>query len=66
MILKLASKYNLWQVGSVIDSLKVYHKSKGGQALVYMQQRHMVCGKLHICHDLFLDQNLDDNAYLIP
>ena len=31
-----------------------------------MQHRHMVYGKLHIRHDLFLDQNVNDNAYSTP
>ena len=26
----------------------------------------MVCGELHICHDLVLDQNVNDNAYSTP
>ena len=34
-----------------------------GQALMYMQHRHMVCGESHICHDLVLDQNVNVNAY---
>ena len=63
---ELASKYNLWQVGSVRVSLKVYQKSKVIQAFIYMQHRHMLCGELHICHDLFLDQNVNDNAYSTP
>ena len=37
-----------------------------GQLLMYMQHSHMVCGELHICHDLDLDQNLYDNAYPTP
>ena len=47
----------------MLVSLKLYHNSKVGQALMYMQHRHMVCGELHICHDLILDQNVNDNAY---
>ena len=41
----------------------VYQKFKGGQVLIYMQHSHMVCGELHICHDLFLGQNVNDNFY---
>ena len=41
-------------------------KSMVGQALMYMQHGHMVCGELHIFHDLDLDQNLYDNAYSTP
>ena len=37
-----------------------------GQALMYMQHSHMVFGELYICHDLDLDQNLNDNDYPIP
>ena len=37
-----------------------------GQELMYIQHRHMVYGKLHICHDLDLDQNVNDNAYPTP
>ena len=33
---------------------------------MYMQHRHMVCGELHICHDIVLDQNVIDNAYSTP
>ena len=65
MIPELASKYNLWQVGSVIF-LMVYHKYKVGRALMYMQHKNMVCGKLHIFHYLFLDQNINVNAYSTP
>ena len=41
-------------------------KSIVGQALMYMQQRHMVCGKLDIYHYLDLDQSVYDNAYPNP
>ena len=37
-----------------------------GQTLMYMQHRHMVCGELHICHDLDLDQNVNDDYYPTP
>ena len=37
-----------------------------GQAFMYMQHRHMVCGELQICHDLDLDQNVNDNYYTTP
>ena len=33
---------------------------------MYIQQRHMVCGKLYICHDLVLDLNLNYNDYSTP
>ena len=64
--LELASKYNLWQVGSVIVFLKVYQKYKICPALLYMQHMHMECNESHICHDIFLDQNVNDNAYSTP
>ena len=41
----------------------VHQKSKVGQEFMYMQHRHMECGESNICHDLGLDQNIDDNAY---
>ena len=44
----------------------VYHKSTVGQALMYIQHRHMEFGESHICHDLALDQNVNDNAYPTP
>ena len=46
--------------------LTEHWKSMVGQALMYMQQMHMVCEKLHICHDLDVDQNVYDNAYPTP
>ena len=63
---ELASKYNMWQVGSGLVYLKVYQKSKVGQELMYKQHRQMVCGELHICHDLVLDQNVNYNTYSTP
>ena len=33
---------------------------------MYMQYRHMECGKFHIFHDLFLDQNVNDNSFSTP
>ena len=33
---------------------------------MYMQHRHMVCGELHICRDLVLYQNVNDNSYSTP
>ena len=33
---------------------------------MYLQHRNMVCGKLHIFHDLVLYQNVNDNAYSTP
>ena len=47
----------------MIVHLMVYHKSKVGQALMYMQHRHMECGESHICHDLVMNRNENDNAY---
>ena len=44
----------------------VYQESKVDQELMYIQHRHMGCGELHICHDLYLDQTLNDNAYPAP
>ena len=46
--------------------LNEYQISKFCQALMYMQDRHMVCGKLHIFHNLVLDKNVNDNAYPTP
>ena len=60
---ELANKYIWWQVGRFPFSFTEYHESKVCQALTYIQHRHMVCGKLHICHDLVLDQNVNYNAY---
>ena len=56
----------MWQVVSVIVSLKVYQKYKFGQALMYMKDMHMLYGKLNIYHDLVLDQNINDNVYSTP
>ena len=36
------------------------------QELMYMQHMYMVCGELHICHDLYLYQKVHDNAYPTP
>ena len=63
---ELSSKYNEWQVGNVPILLTEHLKYMVGQELMYMQHRHMVCGELHIFHDLYLDQNVYDNAYLTP
>ena len=63
---ELANKYSWWQVGSVPVYLTEYHQSKFCTALMYIQLRHMVCGQLHIFHDLFLYQNINDNAYSTP
>ena len=60
---ELANKFNLLQVSSVPVLLTEHHKSMVGQALMYMQHRNMVCNEFHICHDLYLDQNVNDNAY---
>ena len=62
MIQELDSKYNFWHVGSKVFSLKIYKKSKVGQALMYMQYRHMVCGEFHIQYYLVLDQNVNNNS----
>ena len=66
IIPELTNKYNPWQVGSVLVSLMVYHKSTGGRSLMYMQHRHMGCGESHICHGLVLDQKVNDNDYSTP
>ena len=47
----------------MLFSLMVYHKSTVGQALMYMQHRPMEFGESHLCHDLFLDQKVNYNAY---
>ena len=41
-------------------------KAMVGKSLMYMQHMYMVCGELHICHDLILDQNVNDDAYSTP
>ena len=51
---------------SLLVYLQVYHISKVCLALMNIQRTHMECGELHICHDLVLDQNLNDNAYSTP
>ena len=66
MIRELANKHRWWQVGSVPFLLTEYHKSKVSIALIYIQHSHMVCGKFHICHDLFFDQTVKYNAYSTP
>ena len=33
---------------------------------MYIQRNHMLCRKLRICHDLYLYQNLNYNAYSTP
>ena len=66
MVPEMANKYNYWKVGSMPVLLNERRKSMVGQALIYMQHRHMVCGKLHICHDLDSDQNIYDGAYPTP
>ena len=66
MRVELTNKYSWWQVGSMSVSLNKYQRSKVCQALMRIQHMHMVCGKLHICHDLFLDQNVNNNAYSTP
>ena len=63
---ELANKYSWWQVVSVPFYLIVYQKSKVCPALMYIQHRHMVCGELHICHELVLYLKLNDNAYPTP
>ena len=44
----------------------IYQISKVCLALMYMQHKHMVYGKLHIYPYLVLDQNSNDNAYSTP
>ena len=46
--------------------LMEYHKSKICSGLMYTQHMKIVCGEFHICHDLVLDQNANDNAYSTP
>ena len=60
---ELANKYNWWQVGSVPILLTEYQKSMVGQVLMHIQHRHTVCDKFHICHDLVLDQSVNDNYH---
>ena len=50
----------------MLVSLKVYQKYRVGKALMYIQHRHMVYGESHICHDIVLDQTVNDNAYSTP
>ena len=33
---------------------------------MYIKHMHIKCGESHICHDLVLDQNVNDNAYSTP
>ena len=66
MSLELANNYSWQKVGSVPISLTEYHKSKFFTALMYIQHRHMLCGELHIFHDLVLDQNVNYYAYSTP
>ena len=63
---ELANKYSWLQFGRVPVSLTEYHKSKVFPAFIYIQHRHMVYGELHICHDLVLDQNINNNTYSTP
>ena len=44
----------------------VYHIYKVFLALMYMQHKHMVYGKLHIYLYLVLDKNANDNVYSTP
>ena len=44
----------------------VYQISTVCLELMYMQQKHMVYGELHIYHYLVLNQNANNNAYLTP
>ena len=46
--------------------LKVYHKSKVCLVFMYMQNRHMECRESHICHELVLDQKINDNFCSSP
>ena len=58
---ELASKYNWIQVGSMLVSVMVNQQFKFCQELMYIQHKNMVCGKLHIFHDLFFDQHVNGN-----
>ena len=62
----MASTYNMRHICSMFVSLKVYHKYKVGRALVCMQHRHISCREFHICHDLVLYQNVNDNSFSSP
>ena len=33
---------------------------------MYIQHRHMICGELHICHDLVLYKNVNGDDYWTP
>ena len=59
----MANKCTWWKFYSALVHLMVYHISKVCLALIYMQHKHMVYGKLHIYPYLVLDQNANDNAY---
>ena len=63
---ELSNKYSWLQVVSVPVSFTEHQKSKVCPELMYIQHRHVVCRNLHICHDLVLDQNVNDNAYSTP
>ena len=41
----------------------IYQIHKVFLSLMYMKHKHMVCRKLHIYHDLVLDQKVNYNAY---
>ena len=60
---ELANRYIWWQVGSLPIYLTQYQKYKVCPELIYIKHTHRLCGKLHICYDLLLDQNVNDNAY---
>ena len=63
---ELVSKYNLWQVRSVLVSLELYQKSNVGQVSMYVQHKRKLCSKFHIFYDLVLVQNVNYNAYSNP
>ena len=44
----------------------VYQISKVCIALMYMQHKHMLYGKLHIHHYLVLDRSKNENVYSTP
>ena len=66
MALILSNRCNWWHVYNVLVYMMIYQISKVCLSFMYMQHKHMVYGKLHIHHYLFLDQNVSDNSYSAP
>ena len=66
MIIGLANRCNWLQVYSLPIYFMVYQISKVCIAFMYMQNRHRIYDKLHIHHELVLDQSASDNAYSSP